>query len=155
MPEPKNGMDKKNMSRQKIPGKEKKAGPGRRTGSSIPEKMLADIQAWAAEKMESIQRIDRKRLLLMNLPYAAAGYIFDKSAWLYRHCLGESVAERACVLFMNFSVAFENPFPSLHPRDLLIGAAGAALVKTAVYMKGKNAKKFRHGKEYGSARWGA
>ena len=152
MPGQKNGMDKKNMYRRKIPVKEKKAGPGRRTGNSIPEKMLADIRAWAAEKMEDLQRMDRKRLLFMNLPYAAAAYIFDKGAWLYRHCLGESIAERAGVLFMNFSVAFENPFPSLHPGDLLIGAAGAALVKTAVYMKGKNAKKFRHGEEYGSAR---
>ncbi len=138
----------------KMPGKEKKAGPGRRTGSSIPEKILADIRAWAAEKAEGLQRMDWKRLFLLNLPYAAAVYIFDKSAWLYRHCVGESMAQRAGVLFMNFSAAFENPFPSLYPRDLLIGAAGAALVKTAVYMKGKNAKKFRHGEEYGSARWG-
>ena len=96
--------------------------------------------------------MDWKRLFLLNLPYAAAVYIFDKSAWLYRHCAGESMAQRAGVLFMNFSAAFENPFPGLYPRDLLIGATGAALVKTAVYMKGKNAKKFRHGKEYGSAR---
>ena len=138
----------------KMPGKEKNAGPGRRTGSSIPEKILADIRAWAAEKAEGLQRMDWKRLFLLNLPYTAAVYIFDKSAWLYRHCMGESMAERAGVLFMNFSVAFDNPFPSLHPSDLLIGAAGAALVKTAVYMKGKNAKKFRHGEEYGSARWG-
>ncbi len=138
----------------KMPGKEKNAGPGRRTGISIPEKILADIRAWAAEKAEGLQRMDWKRLFLLNLPYAAAVYIFDKSAWLYRHCMGESMPERAGVLFMNFSVAFDNPFPSLHPSDLLIGAAGAALVKTAVYMKGKNAKKFRHGEEYGSARWG-
>lgn len=136
----------------KMPGKEKNAGPGRRTGISIPEKILADIRAWAAEKAEGLQRMDWKRLFLLNLPYAAAVYIFDKSAWLYRHCMGESRPERAGVLFMNFSVAFDNPFPSLHPSDLLIGAAAAALVKTAVYMKGKNAKKFRHGEEYGSAR---
>ncbi len=71
---------------------------------------------------------------------------------LYRHCIGESIAERAGVLFMIFSVAFDNPFPSLHPSDLLIGVAGAALVKTAMYLKGKNAKKFRHGEEYGSVR---
>ena len=138
----------------KMPGKEKKGGSERRTGSSIPEKILADIRAWVAEKAEGLQRTDWKRLFLLNLPYAAAVYIFDKGAWLYRHCVGESMAQRAGVLFMNFSAAFENPFPSLHPRDLLIGAAGAALVKAAVYMKGKNAKKFRHGEEYGSARWG-
>lgn len=143
---------KKKAGRQKIPENGKKRLPELSTENSILGKMLADIRAWAAEKMENLQRMDMKRLLLMNLPYAAAVYIFDKSAWLYRHCLGESVAEKAGVLFMNFSVAFENPFPSLHPRDLFIGAAGAALVKTAVYMKGKNAKKFRHGEEYGSAR---
>jgi len=144
----------KKCSRQKMPVKEKKRLPGPDAGNSILGKIQADIKAWVKEKADSLQRMDMKRLLLLNFPYLAAVYVFDKAAWLYRHCLGESMAEKAGVLFMNFSVAFENPFPSLHPRDLFTGAAGAALVKAAVYMKGKNAKKFRHGEEYGSARWG-
>ena len=56
--------------------------------------------------------------------------------------------------FANFGAAFANPLPSFHPVDLLIGVAGGALLKLAVYIKGKNRKKFRQGEEYGSARWG-
>ena len=63
--------------------------------------------------------------------------------------------ERVGVLFLNFSLAFRNVFPSVHPQDLCVGAAGAVFVKLIVYLKGKNAKKYRQGVEYGSARWSA
>jgi len=97
---------------------------------------------------------DKKRMAML-VPYMAVFYLADKSAWLYRFCTGGSLADRLAVLFLNFPLAFENPLPSLHPRDLLAGAAGAVLAKAAVYMKGKNAKKYRQGVEYGSARWSA
>ncbi len=147
-------MDGKNGPVQGKPGKRKRAGTRRRTGNSIPEKMLADLRAWAAGKLESAQRMDMKRMVLLNFPYIAAAYLFDKTAWLYSRYPGSSMTEKAGMLFLNFSMAFESPFPSLELCDLFIGAAGAAIVKTAVYIKGKNAKKFRHGAEYGSARWG-
>ena len=103
---------------------------------------------------EKLSMIDKKRLLMMNVPYIIVFYLTDKLAWLYRHCMGNSFAERAGVLFLNFQMAFENPVPSFHAHDLAAGAVGAAIVKGMVYLKGKNAKKYRQGVEYGSARWG-
>ena len=103
---------------------------------------------------EKVSMADKKRLLMKNVPYIIVFYLTDKLSWLYRHCMGNSFAERAGVLFLNFQIAFENPVPSFHARDLAAGAIGAAIVKTMVYLKGKNAKKYRQGVEYGSARWG-
>lgn len=103
---------------------------------------------------EIFSMIDKKRLLMMNVPYIIVFYLTDKLAWLYRHCMGNSFAERAGVLFLNFQMAFENPVPSFRAHDLAAGAVGAAIVKGMVYLKGKNAKKYRQGVEYGSARWG-
>jgi type IV secretion system protein VirD4 len=79
----------------------------------------------------------------------------EKSAWLFRYCRGDTLVERLGVLFLNIQMAFQNPLPSLHLYDMAVGLTGAALVKAAVYLKGKNAKKFRQGEEYGSARWGS
>ena len=103
---------------------------------------------------EKLSMIDKKRLLMMNVPYIIVFYLTDKLAWLYRHCMGNSFAERAGVLFLNLQMAFENPVPSFRAHDLAAGAVGAAIVKGMVYLKGKNAKKYRQGVEYGSARWG-
>mgnify|MGYP006940164517 FL=1 len=91
---------------------------------------------------------------MMNLPYVIVFYLADKVAWLYRHCIGDSLVGKLGVLFLNFSLAFENPFPSFQIYDMGMGILGAVLVKLAVYLKGKNAKKYRQGVEYGSARWG-
>ena len=98
--------------------------------------------------------VDTKRLIMLNIPYVIVFYLVDKVAWLYRHCVGGSLVEKMGVLFLNFQLAFENFMPSLHIYDLAVGIAGAAAVKLAVYLKGKNAKKYRQGVEYGSARWG-
>lgn len=98
--------------------------------------------------------IDKKRLLMQNIPYVIVVYLVDKAAWLYRHCIGDSVVERLGVLFLNFQSAFTDMLPSFHLYDLAAGVAGAIVVKLAVYLKGKNAKKYRQGVEYGSARWG-
>ena len=98
--------------------------------------------------------MDFKRLAILNVPYVIVFYLADKIAWLYSCCIGDSFAERAGVLFLNFQMAFQNPFPSLYPGDIAAGIIGAVFIKTAVYIKGKNAKKYRHGVEYGSARWG-
>ena len=78
----------------------------------------------------------------------------EKAAWLYRHCNGDSVVDRLMVLFMNFGLAYKSVLPSFHPFDLMVGLVGAAALKAVIYFKGKNAKKYRQGEEYGSARWG-
>lgn len=103
---------------------------------------------------EKVSSLDMKRLTTLNIPYVIVFYLVDKIAWLYRHCVGDSLMAKAGVLFLNFQIAFENPLPSIHGYDLLAGLIGAVMVKLIVYMKGKNAKKYRHGEEYGSARWG-
>ena len=109
----------------------------------------------AGNLSEKLSTIDKKRLLMMNVPYIIVFYLTDKLSWLYRHCMGNSFAERAGVLFLNFQMAFENPVSSFHASDLAVGAISAAVVKAMVYLKGKNAKKYRHGAEYGRARWGS
>lgn len=103
---------------------------------------------------EKVSSIDWKRSFIRNIPYFIVFYLADKVGWLYRCCIGDSFIERVGVLFLNFSLAFRNVFPSVHPQDFCVGAAGAVFVKLIVYLKGKNAKKYRQGVEYGSARWG-
>lgn len=98
--------------------------------------------------------VNAKRLITLNIPYVIVFYLADKVTWLYRHCMGDSLVERLGVLFLNFQLAFTSYLPSLHLFDLAIGMAGAAAVKLIVWQKGKNAKKYRQGVEYGSARWG-
>lgn len=98
--------------------------------------------------------IDLKKVIMMNIPYMIVFYVVDKGAWLYRHCIGESVVERLGVMLINFSIAFQSYWPSIHIFDLVVGCMGALLIKGIVYVRGKNAKKFRQGEEYGSARWG-
>lgn len=110
-------------------------------------KLFGEIGEW-------MQTVDKKRLFTRGIPYIIIFYLVDKLAWLYRYCVGESMISRLGVLFLNFRLAFQNPIPSFHVRDMAIGLIGAALVRILVYMKGKNAKKFRQGAEYGSARWG-
>ena len=94
------------------------------------------------------------RIVLMNLPYIVIFYVGNKLAWLYQYCVGDSMIERLMVLVLNFQMAFSRILPSMHKNELLVGITGAVAVKLMVYMKGKNAKKFRQGVEYGSARWG-
>ena len=96
--------------------------------------------------------VDVKRLLMLNIPYMIVFYLIDKVAWLYRHCMGDSLINKAGILFLNFQLAFQKPLPSIHGIDILVGVVGAAAVKLMVYLKGKNAKKYRQGVEYGSAR---
>ena len=94
------------------------------------------------------------RIILLNLPYIMIFYVGNKLAWLYQYCAGNSMIERLMVLILNFQLAFSRILPSMHKNELLVGLTGAVGVKLMVYLKGKNAKKFRQGVEYGSARWG-
>ena len=100
------------------------------------------------------EKTRHQKLVLLNLPYVFAFYFVDKLAAVFRLAPGTEFIDKLTGGFANFGAAFANPLPSFHPVDLLIGVAGGALLKLAVYIKGKNRKKFRQGEEYGSARWG-
>ena len=95
-----------------------------------------------------------KKTLLPNLPYLFFVYIFDKLCQAVRLAPGLNASEKLLRIAQGFTGAFASLWLSLHPLDLLLGVAGAALVRLAVYLKAKNAKKYRRGVEYGSARWG-
>ena len=95
-----------------------------------------------------------KKLLVLNLPYLLFVYLFAKCGQAYRLAAGADASAKLLHLTGGISVAFANPLPSLHPFDLCVGVVGALAVRLIVYSKGKNAKKYRKGEEYGSARWG-
>lgn len=99
-------------------------------------------------------RADIRRAAIRSIPYLIITYLADKTAALCRISEGNQTAIKIYHAFLNFGKAFEVPWPSFHPCDLLAGLAGAGLIRLAVYIKGKNAKKYRQGEEYGSARWG-
>ena len=98
--------------------------------------------------------INWKKLLLPNIPYLLFVYLFDKVGQAVRLAPGADLSGKVLSLADGFSAAFTNPLPSLARMDLLIGIVGAVLIRLIVYVKGKNAKKYRKGIEYGSARWG-
>ena len=95
-----------------------------------------------------------KKALLPNLPYLLFAWFFDKLCQAVRLSPGADASEKLLRIAQGFTEAFASLWLSLHPLDLLLGVAGAALVRLAVYLKAKNAKKYRRGVEYGSARWG-
>jgi len=103
---------------------------------------------------EKLQKVQIKRLVILNLPYFFIFYVADKGSWLYRHCLGESMVQRLGVMLVNFRLAFLSWLPSIALQDLTVGVLVAGALKLVVYYRSKNAKKFRQGVEYGSARWG-
>ena len=95
-----------------------------------------------------------KKVLLPNFPYLLFVWLFDKLCQAVRLSPGADASEKLLRIAQGFTEAFASLWLSLHPLDLLLGVAGAALVRLAVYLKAKNAKKYRRGVEYGSARWG-
>ena len=98
--------------------------------------------------------MNMKKLILTHLPYLLFVYPFDKAAQAFRLAPGADLSAKLLSIGDGFTAAFSSPGPSFVLTDLLIGIAGAVILRLAVYMKGKNAKKYRHGMEYGSARWG-
>ena len=95
-----------------------------------------------------------KKLLILNAPYLLFVYLFDKVGQAVRLSPGADLSGKLVSIGSGFSAAFSNALPSFNPMDLLIGIVGAVVIRLAVYVKGKNAKKYRKGMEYGSARWG-
>ena len=94
------------------------------------------------------------KLLALYLPYILLGLVATNFGEAWRLAEGKELGERIMSMMDTIPVAFANPLPSLHPLDLLVGLCCGAGLRLAVYLRGKNAKKYRHGMEYGSARWG-
>ena len=94
------------------------------------------------------------KLLALYLPYILLGLVATNFGEAWRLAEGKELGERIMSMMGTIPVAFANPLPSLHPLDLLVGLCCGAGLRLAVYLRGKNAKKYRHGMEYGSARWG-
>ncbi len=101
-----------------------------------------------------MKQINVKKLLILNAPYLAFVYLFDKVAQAYHLAPGADLSQKLLSIGEGFVAAFASAAPSFDPVDLAIGVAGAVIIRLAVYMKGKNAKKYRRNVEYGSARWG-
>ena len=94
------------------------------------------------------------KLLALYLPYILLGLIATNFGEAWRLAAGKELGDKIMSMMGTVPVAFANPLPSLHPLDLLVGLCCGAGLRLAVYLRGKNAKKYRHGMEYGSARWG-
>ena len=95
-----------------------------------------------------------KRLLILNVPYFIVGLFATNLGEAWRLAEGADMSAKLLGFFHALTAALSNPLPSFHPADLLVGISCGAALRLAVYLKGKNAKKFRHNVEYGSARWG-
>lgn len=122
--------------------------------SKIVEGIAKDLKSIPEKFKAKTGNVDKKKLLLMNLPYVLAGYFCDKIAWLWRVSPGQDASAKMMAVMSGMEDIFSNPLPSFFPKDLLIGAGCGIALRLVVYFKAKNAKKFRHGMEYGSARWG-
>ncbi|MEY8232442.1 type IV secretory system conjugative DNA transfer family protein [Oscillospiraceae bacterium 50-16] len=101
-----------------------------------------------------MKQVNLKKLIIRNLPYAILGLCATKLGQAWRLAPGVSLADKLLRIMDGLVLAFQSAAPSFHPVDLLVGIACGVGLRFAVYMKGKNAKKYRHGAEYGTARWG-
>lgn len=104
--------------------------------------------------MKKLPKINTAKLLKAALPYIFIGLMATKLGQAYRMVPEGDVLDKALGALLNIGTAFQNPFPSFHPFDLMVGAACGVLIWFIVYQKAKNARKYRRGAEYGTARWG-
>ena len=101
-----------------------------------------------------MKNVNIKKLLILNIPYILLGLFATNLGEAWRLAEGADMSAKLLGFFDTFMVALSNPLPSFHPMDLVVGIICGAGLRLAVYLKGKNAKKYRHNEEYGSARWG-
>lgn len=101
-----------------------------------------------------MKNINIKKLLILNIPYLLVGLFATNLGEAWRLAEGADMSAKLLSFFSTITVAMGNPLPSFHPMDLMVGIICGAVLRLAVYIKGKNAKKYRHNEEYGSARWG-
>ena len=122
--------------------------------SNIINGIAKDLKSIPESLKAKAGNVDKKKLVLMNLPYVLAGYFCDKVACLWRVSPGRDASAKMMEVMAGLEGLFSNPLPSFYPRDLLVGVCCGIALRLVVYFKSKNAKKFRKGVEYGSARWG-
>ena len=104
--------------------------------------------------MKKLPKINAAQMFKASLPYLIIGLLATKLGEAYRQATGADILDKVLGAFATLGTVFQNPLPSPHPFDLLVGASAAVLVRAIIYFKAKNAKKYRHGEEYGTARWG-
>ena len=121
--------------------------------ASIIEGIAKDIKNIPKTIKGKTKSLEPKKVILKVVPYVIFGYVADKFYYGYRITEGSDALNRLMDSLAS-NVAFANPLPSFHPKDLLVGIITGVAFRLVVYFKAKNAKKFRHGVEYGSARWG-
>ena len=122
--------------------------------SKIIDGIVKDLKAIPETLKAKTGSVEKKKLILINLPYILAGYFCDKIAWLWRVSPGSNASDKMMAAMNGLNDLFSNPLPSFFPKDLLVSIVGGVALRLVVYFKAKNAKKFRQGVEYGSARWG-
>lgn len=127
-----------------------KSGGRRKTNNALSGSLK---KAGTAVK-ERLQTVNVRKVLITNIPYFIVFYLVEKEAWLYRHCTGDSMVKKLMNVFLYFGLPFKDPLPSVHWWDLMVGVIGASAFKGVIWYRRKNAKKYRQGEEYGSARWG-
>ena len=101
-----------------------------------------------------MDKVKLKKLLILSIPYILVGLFATNLGEAWRLAEGTDMSAKLLSFFITLPIALNNPLPSFHFGDLLIGIICGAGLRLAVYLKGKNAKKYRHNEEYGSARWG-
>ena len=111
------------------------------------KKIIEDIK-------HEISIIDKKKLVIRLLPYIMISYVFNKLGQQYRALQGDNLFVTLYEILVQIDKLFKPINPSFYPKDIMVGIVGAGLIYLIVYTKGKNAKKYRKGEEYGSARWG-
>ena len=102
-----------------------------------------------------MKQVNVKKLILPNIPYVFIALLATKVSEAVRLAPGSDASTKLLNIMTGLNTAFHSLAPSFHLLDLLIGIAGAVIIRLIVHFKGKNAKKYRHGVEYGSARWSA
>lgn len=102
-----------------------------------------------------MKNVNYQKLILPNIPYVFIALLATKLGQAARLAPGFDFSSKLLGIMQGFSMAFENILPSFHPIDLFVGVAAAVIIRLVVYVKGKNAKKYRKNIEYGSARWSA
>ena len=147
------GRDSPRNAKPAVKKRKKKTGKNiRQKAAERTCKIRKDLQGMLQERLASV---DMHKTLIAGIPYVIIFYLVEKEAWLYRHCTGDSMIQKLMNLFLYFSLAFKNPIPSFHLWDVLVGIIGAGTIYVVVQYRRKNAKKYRQGVEYGSARWSA
>lgn len=99
--------------------------------------------------------VNMKKFLILNVPYVFLALFFTKAGQAWRLAQGTDLSGKMLHIPEGFKMAFQSFLPSFHPVDILVGIAFAVIIRLIVYVRGKNAKKFRKNEEYGSARWSA